>query len=133
MKKLLLLLGLSATLFSIQSCHSSDRPDGLWEDNIKLSQKNVTVNSSENVVSVTSQPGWWLGGIMYNGNQLDTKSVNRLAPNFTFQHDDFTVERINGTNIKVTVKENKSGADRKIIVQIQSGDYYDGLIVNQSK
>jgi hypothetical protein len=41
-------------IFMLSSC-TNGNADGKWDDNIKLSQKTVTLNSNENSITITTE------------------------------------------------------------------------------
>jgi biopolymer transport protein ExbD len=113
---------------------SCKKQNGKWKDNIKLSQKTVSFNANANSIVVTTEStGWWLDGITYNNTRTDLTSIKRTDQNFVVTHSDFQVERKDGNQIIVTMNKNTTNADRLLSIGLQSGDYFDGLEITQSK
>jgi hypothetical protein len=136
--KLKLLFGLlSIMLLSFVSCDNdkiSPNRDGDWDDNIKLSKKEVTVTSSSNTVTIyTERDGWWLNGIWLNNDIVDLNRSTVLLKDFVITNPEFQVERKNGKTILITMNKNTTNADRVLYVSLQNGDYFDGIAVIQSK
>ena len=130
MKKTISLLVYVFSIITFISC--SNNQDGKWDDNIKLSTKKVTFNSNENTAIVTTgRTNWWLEGITLNGTYLDLQQIDGTSQNFIVTHSDFTIERINGNAIKITMNENTTNAERILIISLQNGNYFDGIKVTQ--
>ncbi|MCQ4034961.1 hypothetical protein [Kaistella montana] len=132
MKRAAIFLTFFFFAISLISC---EREDGKWDDNIKLSQKNVTVNSNANTIEITTQSTyWWLNEISFNGNNADLSSIDKFSKNFIYTTSDYKVERKeDGKKIIIIMNENSSNLNRSLIVGLQNGDYFDGIKVIQSK
>lgn len=120
---------LLATFFFI-SCEK-----GIWKDNIKLSTKSLVFNSSQNLATITTESTfWWLNQISFNGNNVDLGDLDKVSKNFIVTEPDFTVERKeDGKKIVVTMNPNTTNAERKLLISLQSGDYFEGISVTQAK
>lgn len=130
MKKIISLVLIAFTIITFLSC--SNQEDGKWDDNIKLSTKNVSFNSNENTVIVTTgRSNWWLVGIGLNGTLLDLQEIDGISQNFIVAHSDFTVERIDGNVIKITMNANTTTTERILDISLQNGNYFDGIKVTQ--
>ncbi|OXA91667.1 fimbrial biogenesis chaperone [Flavobacterium hercynium] len=130
MKKITTLLLMS--FFLLISC--TNQEDGKWDDNIKLSQKEVTFDSESNTVTISTKDGrWWLNQVAINQELIDISKVDAIAKDFTITNAEFQIERKEGKQIIITMNKNTTGADRRLIVGVQNGNYYDGIVVNQSK
>ncbi|WP_319482229.1 hypothetical protein [uncultured Draconibacterium sp.] len=130
MKKLLLLL----SLFTILSCSKDkDSPIGIWDDNIKLSQKEVEFDASENSVTITTEGDWWwIVSIKFNDEYLNLEDQDTFSNNFTIEEPEFTIERKNITEIYITMSENTDDTDRELLIELEAGDYFDHIKVTQS-
>ena len=63
MKQTLKLIGLIALILFLNSC-KSDRLDGDWDDNIKLSTKTVHFDKNKNTTTITTKgSSWWINGV----------------------------------------------------------------------
>ncbi|WP_163322016.1 hypothetical protein [Draconibacterium mangrovi] len=128
MKKLLLLLSLIAIL----SC-SKDTPIGLWDDNIKLSQKEVEFDAKENTIVITTEgEWWWIDALKLNGSNINIDDMVTTADNFVIEEPEFKIERKNATEIHISMSENLSDNERVLIIGLEAGAYFDGIRVTQS-
>ena len=117
----------------IISC-KKDQLIGNWKDNIKLSQKAVTLNANLNSITInTESTSWWLNNIMLNKVDVDLSAVKKTDKNFVVNHADFKVERINGNTIVITMNRNTTGFDRLLTIGLQNGNYFDGIAITQQK
>jgi hypothetical protein len=135
MKKIIIYGFLTLILiFMISSCTSGNE-DGKWDDNIKLSQKTVTLNSNENSITITTESTyWWLNGISLNNDIIDLTSVDKLSENFVIINPDFQVERKeDGKKIIITLNQNNTNSERILVIGMQNGDYFDGIKIIQAK
>ena len=123
-----LLLFVSVTL----SC-DSDQIDGKWDDNIKLSQKELTFSADSGSQIVTTRgKSWWIHGIGLNDNwDYDLDDVDTTQENFTIEEPEFVVDRIDATEIRISMSENLSGQQRVLIIGLQAGNYFDSIEVVQ--
>ncbi len=117
-------------LFSVSCTDSS--PVGIWEDNIKLSEKEVEVSGQFNSILITTQgAGWWLSGIRVNDSYIDINSTNTVLSDFIIETTDFKIERKNTTEIHIDIFENTTDSVRILDIGLQSGDYFDNIIIKQ--
>ena len=133
MKKIIIYVTILFIGISILSCKKNT--DGKWEDNIKLSTKDIRFDSAQHSYTITTQStNWWLGGISLNGNNVDISNINKLSKNFIVTHSEFQVERQeDGKKIIVSMNQNNTSSDRTLIISLQNGDYFDGIKVTQTK
>lgn len=112
----------------------SDRKDGDWDDNIKLSQKELQFDSLENsAVITTEKDSWWISEIFFKDGQIfDLDNVDTTANNFTITESKFTLERKNGKEITIKLLENTTGSERILTIGLQAGNYFDGITITQS-
>ena len=130
MKKLLLLL----SLFTILSCSKDkDSPIGIWDDNIKLSQKEVEFDANENTVMITTEgEWWWIVDIKFDGEYLNLDSLDTNSDDFIIEETEFTIERKNATEIYISMSENPGDSARVLGIGLEAGDYFDHIKVTQS-
>lgn len=116
---------------AIQSC--VDKKDGDWEDNIKLSQKEFQFNSLANMVRInTGGESWWISELFFkDGQTFDLSEIDTTAKNFVISEPQFTLERKNGKELIIELKENTTGAERKLTIGLQNGNYFDAITINQ--
>ena len=129
MKKNIILI-----LIVIFSMSCSDSNDGDWDDNIKLSQKELRFNSLENLAVITTEgDSWWISGIFFkDGQTFDLSNVDTTANSFAITESAFTLERKNGNEISIKLYENTTGSERILTVRLQAGNYFDGITIIQS-
>lgn len=108
--------------------------DGDWDDNIKLSQKIVNFDSeASSIIITTKSTNWWLNAISINGKNMDITNVEVGAKNFVVNTLDFQVERKDGNKITISLPKNNSKSERILQIGLQSGNYFDGIKIIQSK
>ena len=129
MKKNIILI-----LIVIFSMSCSDSNDGDWDDNIKLSQKELRFNSLENLAVITTEgDSWWISGIFFKDRQtFDLSNVDTTANSFAITESAFTLERKNGNEISIKLYENTTGSERILTIRLQAGNYFDGITIIQS-
>ena len=73
----------------------TDKKDGDWDDNIKLSKKEFQFNSLENTAQITTVgDSWWISEIYFkNGQTLDLSDMDTTSKNFVITESQFTLER----------------------------------------
>ena len=112
---------------------SKDSPDGIWDDNIKLSQKEVQFDANENTIVITTEgEGWWIAEITLDNANVDISSIDTTVDNFVIDEPEFSIERKNTTEIHITVAKNETGVERKLLIILEAGDYFDHIIVTQA-
>lgn len=128
-----LIFGIISILFlSLLSCES-DRPDGDWDDNIKLSTKEVGFSAeSDSVIITTEGTWWWINGISLNDDSYDISGINTAQDNFLIEESEFTIERKNTKEIHISMTENQSATERTLTIGLQAGNYFDGIKIVQS-
>ena len=130
MKKLLLLI----SLFTIISC-SKDKDSliGIWDDNIKLSQKEVEFDASENSITITTEgEWWWIDSIKFDGEYPSLEGLHNSSDDFIIEAPEFKIERKNSTEIYITMSENPGDSPRELRVVLEAGDYFDYIMVTQT-
>jgi hypothetical protein len=123
-----IVLILSVFLFS---CSDSGEI-GKWDDNIKLSQKEVQFTSAENsVVITTGQDGWWLLDVSLDGN-TDFEPSENSEGLFLLEENEFIVERRSPKEIYIEMSANSTGSERILQIGLQNGNYFDGIKITQA-
>lgn len=116
------------------SCNKRGQLIGIWDDEIKLSQKNVNFDSNANSVTIsTESANWWIHTISLDKNSLDITGVNTLEHNFVFTSPEIQVERKDGKKLIIIVSPNFSNKERVFNIGLQDGNYSDGITITQSK
>jgi hypothetical protein len=120
--------------FCFSSCKDKYELDGKWDDNIKLSAKNVEFDSG--IDSVTVKTGgnfWWITDVTVNGTIFHLpENINIESNAYSFSKDCFVVERKDKNTLFVKVLENQSSAKRVINIGLEAGDYFDNLTITQA-
>ena len=115
----------------VLSC--SDSKDGDWDDNIKLSQKEVQLSSGQNNVEISTEgTGWWIGEVSMDGELFDLNGIDTTKENFTIEETEFSIERKNSTEIYISMQQNRTESARVLIIGLQAGNYFDGIKITQS-
>ncbi|WP_424003584.1 hypothetical protein [Maribacter sp. IgM3_T14_3] len=128
MKKIIAL-----TLFLLVVLSCSDSKDGDWDDNIKLSQKEVQFSSTNNNVEISTEgTGWWIDEVTMNGEPFDLDGIDTTKENFIIEQAEFSIERKNSTEIYISMQQNQSTTERVLLIGLQAGNYFDGIKVTQS-
>ncbi len=97
-------------------------------------QNEARFDSAQHEITITAQSGgFWITGIYFNQMAVDLGDVDISKPNFTLNTSEFQLKRINGNTLIFTMTENTSGVDRRLLVSLHSGDYFDGVNIYQSK
>jgi len=123
----LVLLFITAFLFSC-----SDSKDGIWEDNIELSQKEVQFDASEDSITVTTKKdGWWIVEVSLNG-ATDFEQTENSNGEFLIADNEFTIERRSPKELYIQMSPNSTNSKRKLIISLQNGNYFDGVTIIQA-
>jgi hypothetical protein len=95
-------------------------------------QREIKFSNEENSVTLESLVTFWVGqaDIEQNG-----KVVTIEETDFKNVSGDWFSARVSDDHrqIVITVKQNDTGNERKVEITLQSGDYFESLIVTQSK
>ncbi|CAL2086402.1 conserved exported hypothetical protein [Tenacibaculum dicentrarchi] len=118
---------------TITSCES-ENSIGLWEDNIKLSEKQVEFSSNKNSIVINTEGKWWWvhevsldRNSNFNINKIDTS-----ANNFIIEETEFRIERKNTTEIHIQMTKNKTNSERILLIDLESGNYFDRIEIIQA-
>ena len=133
MKKLSVFSIFTMLIFTQLSCDTKQL-DGKWDDNIKLSAKELTVSSDINSTVITTEGrGWWIMDIGLNDNwNYDLSAIDTTQENFVIEEDAFTIERKNATEIHIAMTQNETGQERILVIGLQAGNYSDGIKITQT-
>ena len=131
MKKVIVLF-LSIALFS--SCDKT-RLDGDWDDIIKLSTNKVEFGAkADSVIIKTEGDGWWIEHIRLNDSfysYYGSDSIDLESDHYKIVEDDFVVERRDKNTLFVKLTDNLTGEERKMVISLEAGDYFDGVVITQ--
>ncbi len=127
--KLTFLLLLS--VITIMSCE--DQPVGKWDDNIKLSNDELTFSAGAGSETITTEGDlWWLISIRTDVDDYENfEGTDTTDDSFEISRDDITFERIEKTTIKIDLAENNTGAERTFVIGLQAGNYFDSIVITQ--
>lgn len=133
MKKYLTIGVFSILFLNLLSC-DSEEIDGRWDDNIKLSEKNVSFTAELNSTVITTEGAWWwISGIRINDDwSYDLSDTDTSKENFVIEETEFRIERKNATEIHISMQKNQSNSERVLTIGLQAGNYFDGIKVTQS-
>ena len=136
MKKLSKIIGLVTLTLIITSCSVREKvkPVGKWDDNIKLSTKNVEFDANQNSITVMTEGNWWwVTDVSVNGEVFNIpENINVLSESYIIKQDCFIVQRKDKNTLYIEIKKNQSNTIRIIKVGLQAGNYFDSIIVTQS-
>ncbi|MFA5297888.1 MAG: hypothetical protein WC389_06730 [Lutibacter sp.] len=127
-------IGLLLILISSFSCSNSDDPEGKWDDNIKLSQKEAKFSVEGDLIVITTKgEWWWLESISLNEiSDFDLTGIDITAKDFVIDETEFRIERKNTTEIHIEMTKNMTGSERVLIIGLEAGDYFDRIKITQS-
>ncbi|MBE7628599.1 hypothetical protein [Tenacibaculum piscium] len=128
-------IGIVIIIISAFACCDSEKPIGLWDDNIKLSQKKVQFSSEKNSIVInTKGKWWWIHEVSLNGNSnFDLNKIDTNANNFIIKETEFKIERKNTTEIHIEMTKNKTNYERILFIGLEAGNYFDGIKITQAK
>ncbi len=123
---------LAISLMIISVCISCSRNDGSWDDIIELSQSEVLFTSdADSIIVTTNGEGWWISNISFNEEELDLSSLDTTKDQFDIIETEFIVSRNSKKEMQIKITENDSLQERKLIIGLQAGNYFDHLRIIQ--
>lgn len=109
----------------------SDEIDGQWNDNIKLSQRTVEFSQKRDSILITTEgEGWWIAGISFEGAS-DYQHGSIGHEEFLLEEEHFELERRSPTTLYIEFQANQTSNPQILFVQLQNGNYFDGVKVTQ--
>jgi hypothetical protein len=128
-----LIFGIISILMLILASCNSNEPDGKWDDNIKLSEKEVTISAASKALIITTKgTWWWINGIALDDDwSYDISDIDTSKEDFLIEENEFTIERKNATEIHISLTENKTNVERILTIGLQAGNYFDGIKIIQ--
>lgn len=128
-----IILGLFTMFLLSSSC--SDEKDteivGKKNDDIKLSTKTLTFDSSSSIKEVTTEGDKWVILSPIKVNEIEVNHTKPTMTDYEINGDWYTITK-KRKKIIIKVSENESGKSRVIEIPLQSGNYFDALTVTQS-
>lgn len=111
-----------------------DEKEGNWNDNIKLSKKEVIVSKDKNSIKITTEgKWWWIYEMKLNGESIHFDNEITSLKDFVIEKDIFRIERKNAQEIDIDINENKTNKKRVLEIGIQAGNYFDRIKLTQEK
>lgn len=111
-----------------------DEKEGDWNDNIKLSKKEIIVSKDKNSIKITTEgKWWWIYEMKLNGESIDFDNEITSLKDFVIEKDIFRIERKNAQEIDIDINENKTNKKRVLEIGIQAGNYFDRIKLTQEK
>ena len=132
MKRTIYIVLLVALVVVLNACSKDD--DGHWSDIIKLSANEADFSATGDSISITTEGDWWwvtevrVDSVDY----YNFKDVDLESNNYTIQDDCFVVERRGKNSLFIKVDENMSNNSRVVVVELEAGDYFDRVTINQA-
>ncbi|WP_282122487.1 hypothetical protein [Algibacter mikhailovii] len=133
MRKKLMYVVISILFLGLLSCDKNTN-EGAWEDNIKLSHKEINFTAESNTVLITTEGNWWwINGIALNDDwSYDISEIDTTQDKFLIEDTAFTIERRNTNEIHIAMTENQTSSARTLTIGVQAGNYFDSIKIIQS-
>jgi hypothetical protein len=121
-----IILGLTSLLYGCINL------DGEWDDNIKLSARNVEFSADGDSVTIkTKGTWWWVIEVSVNNVKYFNFGIHADSVNYRIERDCFAVERRDSRTLFIKVDANPRDTVRIITVGLEAGDYFDRVRVTQ--
>ncbi len=116
-------------LISLASCNSANNR---WSDKIQLSTKKAELMADRDSIIISIAGNlWWINDVNANGNYFYANPED-IAKDYTnIRGEWFSVEKQGARRLVVKVSENTSKIARKMIITLESGNYFDYINVFQ--
>jgi len=115
--------------FCLVSCGSAESSEN---ESVRLSAKQVELMPESDTTIITAQgPWWWISDIDVDGKRLYANPEDIQKTYMGIEGDWFTVEKISEEKLMVKVSQNKSRNSRKMVITLESGNYFDYISVLQ--
>ena len=106
--------------------------DGKWDDNIKLSVKNVEFDGQGDSLTISTKgTWWWVTDITVNMVHFYGFKIDPDSEHYSIKDDCFTVERRDAHTLFIRVEANRTDTLRTITVGLEAGDYFDRVTITQ--
>lgn len=133
MKKIMILI---ASIFILTSCSDKEDPIGIWDDNIKLSTKNVDFDAKTDSVTITTEGDWWwIDAITFEDSTYSyygREDINLESDSYSIIEEQFLVERRDKNTLFVKINENNTGEERIMNITFEAGNYFDYVNIKQA-
>ncbi|MDL2214806.1 hypothetical protein LJC00_01290 [Dysgonomonas sp. OttesenSCG-928-M03] len=116
-------------LIGMISCNSGDNR---WNDKMQLSTKRAELMAESDSVTISIAGNLWrLNDVNANGNYFYVNPEDTVKDFMNIKGDWFSVEKQGDQKLVVKVSENTSKMARKMIITLESGNYFDYINVFQ--
>ena len=137
MNKFNSLLSLLIIVVFYISCKDQVEPLGKWEDNIHLSQKSAQFSADgDSIIIKTVGTWWWVNGITLDGinyHYYQREDIDLESDSYSIHEACFMVQRRDKNTLFIKMDENLSGAEKRLTVSLEAGDYFDSVSIIQAK
>lgn len=127
---------LFASIFILTSCSDKEDPIGKWDDNIKLSTKNVDFAAKTDSVTIkTEGDWWWIDAITFEDSTYSyygREDINLESDSYFIIEEQFLVERRDKNTLFVKINENNTGEERIMNITFEAGNYFDYVNIKQA-
>lgn len=133
MKSTLVFIVCVIVMFSCKDKENVE-PIGLWDDNIKLSQKRVEFSHLGDSISIEAEgAGWWINSVSFNDSvYLPPTPFNSPFESYAITSSSFKVEHLDEHHIIIKMKANESTQQQELEIVVQGGNYFDYIHVSLS-
>lgn len=123
-------------VFFLSSCSDKEEIIGKWDDNIKLSTKNVELISKTDSVTITTEGDWWwIDAIAFEDSTYGyygREDINLESDSYSIIEEQFLVERRDKNTLFVKINENNTGEERIMNITFEAGNYFDYVNIKQA-
>jgi len=127
---------LTLGIIILSSCSDKEEIIGKWDDNIKLSTKNVELTSKTDSVTITTEGDWWwIDAISFEDSTYSyygREDINLESDSYSIIEEQFLVERRDKNTLFVKINENNIEKERVMNITFEAGDYFDYVNIKQS-
>ena len=127
---------LTLGIIILSSCSNKEEIIGKWDDNIKLSTKNVELTSKTDSVTITTEGDWWwIDAISFEDSTYSyygREDINLESDSYSIIEEQFLVERRDKNTLFVKINENNIEKERVMNITFEAGDYFDYVNIKQS-
>ncbi len=127
---------LTFCIIIMSSCSDKEDLIGKWDDNIKLSTKNVEFSSEVDSVTITTEGDcWWIDAITFENSTYGyygREDINLESDSYSIIEEQFLVERRDKNTLFVKINKNNTGEERIMNITFEAGDYFDYVNIKQA-
>lgn len=134
--KIILVIAFLSLLFV--SCGSEENlnsySDGLWKDNIHLSEKEIILGSQKSSKEITTiGKKWWITCVRTDNNTVfpEYETADYSTANISIEGEWFTIEKNKSDVLTINIDTNTSKVLRNLVITLQSGNYFDRISIAQ--